>query len=494
MRIGALKIKNVRSFIDVQMEFSDKINVIVGPNNSGKSSIIKSIAIMQYNGLLSPSDIRKSSTEPPPSIEIQVVNVKNYLANSPDGNDLYRTSLQSVGRFKYGQQNQLEQNEPKNFIYPYFSHRKVSTFQEDIREVHANNVRSDLSNLSAKLSMVTSVGHPQYQIYKDTCEALLGFFVGNIPSPQGQEPGIYVTPGERIPLRAMGDGVALLVGFLVNLVISENKLFLIEEPENDIHPVALKKLLRLIAESSQKNQFIISTHSNIVVKTLGCIPSSKVFSLSSNIVNSIQTTSINKVQTIEDRRLVLEDLGYEFYDEDSFNAWIFFEEASAERIVRDFLIPWFTPSLVGKIRTFSCRTVVKVQKRFDEFNSLFCFLNLEPKYKNKAWVIVDSGNNEQEVLNSLKDTYVKKNSWKEDNFIQLGKHNFEEYYPDKFENEKQTALTEPNEDKKRNLKRDLLENVVSWSQKESNEAKEQFSKSANEIIEFLLKIEKSING
>ena len=41
----------------------------------------------------------------------------------------------------------------------------------------------------------------------------------------------------------MGEGVANIVGLLVDLCLAENKLFLIEEPENDIHPKALKGLL-----------------------------------------------------------------------------------------------------------------------------------------------------------------------------------------------------------------------------------------------------------
>jgi predicted ATPase len=45
----------------------------------------------------------------------------------------------------------------------------------------------------------------------------------------------------------------------------------IEEPETDLHPRALHGLLDLIVQSAAEhnNQFVISTHSNIVVRHLG---------------------------------------------------------------------------------------------------------------------------------------------------------------------------------------------------------------------------------
>jgi len=63
----------------------------------------------------------------------------------------------------------------------------------------------------------------------------------------------------------MGEGLANIVALLSELAVNSGKLFLIEMPENDLHPQALKALLDLILESSKRNQFIISTHSNIVV-------------------------------------------------------------------------------------------------------------------------------------------------------------------------------------------------------------------------------------
>ena len=55
----------------------------------------------------------------------------------------------------------------------------------------------------------------------------------------------------------MGAGLSGTLSLIVGLSVAKDQLFIIEEPEDDLHPAALKELLDAIAESSQSNQFII---------------------------------------------------------------------------------------------------------------------------------------------------------------------------------------------------------------------------------------------
>ena len=45
MRIIKLKIKNFLSFQDFEIDFDKDLNVIIGPNNSGKTNIIRTLKI-----------------------------------------------------------------------------------------------------------------------------------------------------------------------------------------------------------------------------------------------------------------------------------------------------------------------------------------------------------------------------------------------------------------------------------------------------------------
>lgn len=487
MWVSNLELKNIRCFINQSFAFSKNINVLVGRNNSGKSTIVKSLAACQYSHLLRLSDKRKNASSG--TITITFDEVADYLGGiSPTKH--VRNLSNNTGAFDraVAQIQELSQVDPENFIQPYLAHRKVPNFNEDTRESASTRVDITLQNLTARLATVSNSAHPSYNLYKDACDEILGFHVTNIPSPNGQEPGVFTSTGEKIPLTAMGDGVAMIVGFLVSLATAENKLFLIEEPENDLHPAALKKLLNLIIKSSEKNQFIVSTHSNIVLRTLGQFRQTKIFKLTGKFEDRTFESVGHEVTNIEERLDILNDLGYDFYDDESYNSWVIFEESSAERIVREFLIPWFTPSLSGKVRTFSARGVTEVRKKFDDFNDLFSFLNLEPKYKNRAWVFVDSGEVEAGILSQLKDSYVTRNGWSSDRFIQFNEHNFERYYPLRFKPEVDEIEQCNDQQVKRRLKKVLLDNVLSWIKDNPDIAKQEFEISSSEVIGYLINV------
>lgn len=66
----------------------------------------------------------------------------------------------------------------------------------------------------------------------------------------------------EIPFSFMGDGLKSLIGLIARTSI-ENKIVLIEEPENHMHPVYIKEIVRQIIDFSKTNniQFFITTHS-----------------------------------------------------------------------------------------------------------------------------------------------------------------------------------------------------------------------------------------
>ena len=258
-------------------------------------------------------------------------------------------------------------------------------------------------------------------------------------------------------------------------------------------PKALKKLLELIIQKSKTNQFLITTHSNIVLKYLGAQASSKIFQVSMELIDRLPTSRIREIEnTPEERQTVLEDLGYEFFDIDFWSAWLILEESSAEKIIREYLIDWFVPELKGKLRTFSARSLSEVEPKFDDFNRLFVFLHLQSIYRNRAWILIDEGNQESEVIQKLKDKYCS-SGWSEESFLQFSEHDFEKYYPEAFNKDIEIISGELNKQKKRTKKKELLESVEAWIKEDENRAKTAFKKSASEVIIILKKIAHKIH-
>ena len=103
---------------------------------------------------------------------------------------------------------------------------------------------------------------------------------------------------------------------------------------------------------------------------------------------------------------------------------------------------------------------------------------------------------EQMWLNSSKISIVacrKKNSvWSEDQFLTWSKHDFEEYYPGQFSQQIAAVLALTGKQEKREAKKALLNQVVTWCDEFNDEAKLAFRDSAAEVIERLQIIENKL--
>ena len=283
----------------------------------------------------------------------------------------------------------------------------------------------------------------------------------------------------------MGEGVPNIVTLLADLALSQEKLFLIEEPENDLHPSALKALLDLIIESSTTNQFVISTHSNIVLRHLGSVTDSKVYEISSIPDQLPVEAKIRLVEPTAQARLeVLRDLGYSFSDFELWDGWLFLEEASAERIIRDYLIPWFVPTL-SRVRTLSAGGASKVEPVFEDFHRLVRFTHLERAYIDAAWVRVDGDVTGQKLVATLKERF---STWNPDRFACFYHSQFESYYPSEFKDRIQSTLAISDKQLLRSSKHELLDDVRSWLDADQARGKKALQTSAHEIIEDLKKI------
>jgi hypothetical protein len=83
--------------------------------------------------------------------------------------------------------------------------------------------------------------------YEELCKAMFGFRVSvhAAEDGRGQQAGIPVGSFGYIPIESMGEGVSSQFGLITDLCIADGNLFLIEEPEDDIHPEGLKALLNV---------------------------------------------------------------------------------------------------------------------------------------------------------------------------------------------------------------------------------------------------------
>jgi hypothetical protein len=500
MKFTSVEIKNFRSFRDTGTIKLGAMNVLIGANNAGKSSLLKALHAVQVGHADINPDLRLGTRPLETSVEIGVEDVARYFSQYALGIEQSKKltllsrkisvdQTQLALGFKGSDRIEMEKLsnvDPSHFIVPFLSQRKTTSYQEDTTKKSALTVTSNFSNLAAKLGRVCSPSFPNSKAYTDSCMEILGFVVSQTPSQNGMRPGTYVNSNEVIPIEQMGEGVPHIVGLLVDLALSEGKLFLIEEPENDLHPKALKALLELIQKSAEKNQFVISTHSNIVVRHLASLPDSRLYNITLDVaINPPEATIVEVANTPEARIKVLRELGYELFDFDLWDGWLILEESSAERIIRDYLIPWFAPKL-SRIRTIAASSISQVEANFEDLNRLVRFTHLEDAYKDAVWVRVDGDDIGKETCITLQKRYT---NWKSDRFDFFDQAQFEKYYPEEFRDASATALAIQNQQAKRAAKNELLAKVRNWLDEDEERARKALETSAKCVIAHLQKIE-----
>jgi len=505
MKIHSIRMQNFRSFVDSGVIKLAQINVVIGRNNAGKSSILRGLHQIQHGLPDVYGDVRVGhdratvqldvvdATGPAPWGQILRGQAATFVAtigtsNRRDGNlkfQLTGPGMDSGGDARF------PNVEPHHFVVPYLSKRKAASYGEDTREQIANAVSSDVSNLAAKLARIGNPGFPKHSAYVNACSSILGFVVSAIPSQNGQRPGAYLPDGSPVWIDQMGEGVPNIVQLLVALATSEGKIFLLEEPENDLHPAALKALLDLVVESAKVNQFVVSTHSNIVVRHLCSATNSKLLRVVAE-PNVLPTTARVEVveATPEARIAVLEDLGYSFADFEMWDGWLILEEASAERVIRDYLIPWFAPSL-SRVRTLAAGGVDKVEPVFADFQRMVLYTHLMPAYAGRTWVRVDGDRPGCELTERLKSDF---RDWPSDRFRTFAASQFESYYPAPFANDVKEVLAVADKQIRRKAKRDLLNRVLAWLEEDKQRGKSAMSESAGDVISDLRNIETQLKS
>lgn len=495
MVFNKLRVRGYRSIEDSGELPLGPITVVVGRNNTGKSALLRAIYLLQENSPFRVEDVRFEHDATVVSLWIEgnvdmpnaagiAIEVSDYIETTRRGNRSEITSPNNNSGLHL-----WLSREPYNLIYPVLSTRRVHrATEEQIRAEQVRTVQPDDGNIVARLSDLLNSSLPEAKKFAEYCRSILNVELNLIPGQNGQSIGVRVDRLRSIGLDSMGTGISTALNLLISMAWARGKVFLIEEPETDLHPHALKLLLDAIIASSKENQFIISTHSNIVVTRLGGDSNTVVLRTTSD--GNLPPTSSFEVATGPDARIdILQELGYELADLDLGEGWIFFEESSAERLTRQFLIPWFAPGL-RKLRTLAATGASRLEPLAKDFSEMFVFAHLEKLYRHRAWVIADGDRAGLDAVASLKASFP---GWPEDHFLNWSEDNFERYYPHYFAVEVKLVLDEKNRKTKRAMKKDLLNKVIDWILEDEELAKGEFEASASSPIEQLRAIEKSFN-
>ena len=417
MKITGLRLVGIRCFEDTgDFPCKSKFNIFVGQNNAGKSTILRTILSCQ-GFPFDDGDVRPSSSDA--WISLSFGDVRNNdsfgFKAIPSGEMRLTIPLRGihanyhdlpaqVGGF--GNQIFIPQR-PQNILVPFLAKRKASGFSEAINSGAHAPITGTLQNLYSNVDVLATAGHPEHEAYLAATQEILGLTITTKPSSGGKIAGFYLDAENFVPLDRMGDGVTEIIALITELCLARNKIFVLEEPETNLHPRGLKSLLNMVRASAEHNQFFIATHSNVVVRELGSESGSIVYRVYRDGETPQSPSRLEEVEKTPAAHMrLLRELGYEFTDFELHEGWLFLEESSAERIIRDILIPLYVPKLRGRLRTFSAGGVDNLEPSVSEFRRLITFVHLQPAYNGRLWVRADGDDPGLAVIQKMRDTFT----------------------------------------------------------------------------------------
>jgi predicted ATPase len=111
--------------------------------------------------------------------------------------------------------------------------------------------------------------------------------------------------GELRFLSDLSDGSILLIALITKIITCNNCVLVIEEPENSLHPKALKDLINLIRIYDEEKQFLITTHSLALINSI--YPED-------TIVAQISNDGISKFSRVSDSKDIIRKLKKGYLD------------------------------------------------------------------------------------------------------------------------------------------------------------------------------------
>ena len=318
MSVRKISISGLRGFAEnMSIEFAipDKkhcgsgLTVLLGPNNSGKSTIIEAIHLLSINSDTLPKNVRNEKTSK--MVKIEAVDCNNDVYSL----ETHKSGGSYIERRINGKIEQNFENKLKVFILnnkrsfnSTFNSNSYQTRDNYIGNIGYNEYRNE-NNINNNFgSRLIDIYRNKRKMFDDCLKKVLD------PIPEWKVDSSnfnssyleFTFSDTSHTSQGAGDGYINIFNIVDSLYDSkEDNIILIDEPEISLHPDLQRKLFKLLVEYSKDKQIIISTHSPYFVDWEQFIEYSKVIRLKKEN-NIIKKYELSK-KTKEEIRTILED-------------------------------------------------------------------------------------------------------------------------------------------------------------------------------------------
>ncbi len=277
--IDRIVIDNFKSIkhADVTLQ---KVNLLIGPNNSGKSNFLKSVVAVKnsinpnlLSFIVSNNNLDKVQTN------FQVYFDKSTVSSWPDTTSYFNESVvEESNRLK-------TRAKAVDFLFGILANSLI--YKPDVNKLHKpfrmyqldERISGDAANVTSFLQNCLNKYRNVFDQISNELKEVVPLFkeiiidtANNDHKNSGTVPevkvGIRDTAGREVWLDDLSDGALYFLALLC-IIHQPNppKVLLLEEPETGIHPRRIKEVIDLIKKLSDEKdiQVIMTTHSPMVV-------------------------------------------------------------------------------------------------------------------------------------------------------------------------------------------------------------------------------------
>lgn len=463
---NSIKVKEYKCFGEKEQGFEKifPINIIIGKNNSGKSSLIDLIGnVVNHNrGLVSipPKETGYgkaiiSDTLSEEYIEqvfpkgtsggglpgqshyhygLTLKGANILYTVPPDGNKTILSMDKPIG--EHGYLRKLEQILKKPFSGGTFkrinAERDISPEKFYISEPFTESGKG-ATNIIWKYLTITGFDHniikkeflSQLNKILNPDIELIDITVKESP-PEGNNR--QVTDGEiyfeekgglSIPLSKMGSGIKTIVLVLLNLIVipkhdrieKKDLIFGFEELENNLHPSLQRRLFDYIANYAEqfKSYFFITTHSSVAIDFFQSSESDQII----HVQNDGQNATAKTVFTHFDNRNILRDLDYRASDVLLSNG-IIWVEGPSDAIYLELLLDLYNSKNITKKLSYTIQALSTAIWKYAGFTD-FKWEQIDVNTENKLISLAEINHNHLLIIDK-DDNYEDKKPSEYENF------------------------------------------------------------------------------